>query len=94
MEWMERKMSSTSGHSNVSDAIGPPGSSNEIVNCVTVLSALEGIDSTQFFLKATRVLHDDTINNEREIIMRVMATPVVHRLVVAGDIVGTGWFCR
>ncbi|ONK56923.1 uncharacterized protein A4U43_C10F14710 [Asparagus officinalis] len=60
MEWKERKMSSTSGHSHVSGAIGPREGSNEITNCITVLSALEGIDSRQF-LKATQVLHDDTV---------------------------------
>ncbi|ONK67399.1 uncharacterized protein A4U43_C06F19760 [Asparagus officinalis] len=60
MEWRERKMSFTYGHSHVSGAIGPSGGSNEIVNCITALSALEGIDSTQFS-KATHVLHDDMV---------------------------------
>ncbi|ONK68344.1 uncharacterized protein A4U43_C05F10440 [Asparagus officinalis] len=60
MEWRERKMSDASGHSHVSGAIGPREGSNEIANCITTLSALEGIDSGQF-LKATHVLHDDTV---------------------------------
>ncbi|ONK67958.1 uncharacterized protein A4U43_C05F5620 [Asparagus officinalis] len=59
MELRERKMSSTTADSHVSGGRGRNSEEEQgMVQCITELSALPGVDSTQFS-KAAHILHDD-----------------------------------
>ncbi|XP_020256005.1 uncharacterized protein LOC109832922 [Asparagus officinalis] len=59
MEWRERKMSSATADSHVSGGRGRSSEEEQgLVHCITALSALPDVDSSQFF-KAAHILHDD-----------------------------------
>ncbi|XP_020255743.1 uncharacterized protein LOC109832746 isoform X2 [Asparagus officinalis] len=59
MELRERKMSSTTADSHVSGGRGRNSEEEQgMVQCITALSALPDVDSTQFS-KAAHILHDD-----------------------------------